>query len=242
MKARIKFTKTGPIKYIGHLDTMRYFQKALRRAAIPVTLSEGFSPHMLMSFASPLGVGKTSSGEYFDVDLKEEMTSREIVDRLNAQMVEGVEVLSAVKIGEKKADKGMTLVAGADYTVTIRADKLPSVMNLADDILQEKIRSFLEQPEIRILRKTKRKEEETDIRPWIYEFSYEGENRYHCLLSAGSVQNLKPDLVIKAFALYLGGDIEPADLLIHRNDIFADTGEDGKRNLVPLDALGEVIE
>ncbi|MEE1114778.1 MAG: TIGR03936 family radical SAM-associated protein, partial [Eubacterium sp.] len=94
MKARIKFTKTGPIKYIGHLDTMRYFQKALRRAAIPVTLSEGFSPHMLMSFASPLGVGKTSSGEYFDVDLKEEMTSREIVDRLNAQMVEGVEVLS----------------------------------------------------------------------------------------------------------------------------------------------------
>ena len=54
MKVRIKFEKTGVLKFIGHLDIMRCFQKALRRADIRVTLSAGFNPHMIMSFASPL--------------------------------------------------------------------------------------------------------------------------------------------------------------------------------------------
>ena len=86
------------MKFIGHLDVMRYFQKVLRRADIPVVLSEGFSPHMQMSFASPLGVGKTSSGEYFDVDLLEPVSSEELVRRMNEQMVEGMRVLSAKKV------------------------------------------------------------------------------------------------------------------------------------------------
>ena len=68
MKVRVKFEKTGPMKYIGHLDMMRFFQKAIRRAGIDVAYSEGFSPHMIMSFAYPLGVGMTSSGEYFDLE------------------------------------------------------------------------------------------------------------------------------------------------------------------------------
>ena len=68
MKVRIKFSKEGPVKFVGHLDTMRYFQKAVRRAALPAAFSGGYSPHMIMSFASPLGVGVESeeqrSGEW----------------------------------------------------------------------------------------------------------------------------------------------------------------------------------
>ena len=64
MKVRIKFTKEGPMKFVGHLDTMRYFQKAIRRAELPIAFSGGYSPHMIMSFAAPLGVGVTSTGEY----------------------------------------------------------------------------------------------------------------------------------------------------------------------------------
>ena len=55
MKVRIKFTKEGPMKFVGHLDTMRYFQKAVRRAELPIAFSGGYSPHMIMSFAAPLG-------------------------------------------------------------------------------------------------------------------------------------------------------------------------------------------
>ena len=71
MKVRIKFSKEGPVKFVGHLDTMRYFQKAIRRANLPVAFSGGYSPHMIMSFAQPLGVGVTSDGEYFDIEITE---------------------------------------------------------------------------------------------------------------------------------------------------------------------------
>ena len=67
MKIRIKFAKYGVMKFIGHLDVMRFFQKAIRRADIDIRYSEGFSPHPVMSFAAPLGVGMESIGEYFDI-------------------------------------------------------------------------------------------------------------------------------------------------------------------------------
>ncbi len=53
MKIRIKFEKQGVMKFIGHLDIMRYFQKVMRRAQVDIRYSEGFSPHQLMSFAAP---------------------------------------------------------------------------------------------------------------------------------------------------------------------------------------------
>lgn len=69
MRIRIKFKKYGAMKFIGHLDMMRYFQKAMRRAEIDICYSEGFSPHQIMSFAAPLGVGITSDGEYLDIEV-----------------------------------------------------------------------------------------------------------------------------------------------------------------------------
>ena len=57
MKIRVKFKKWGCMKFIGHLDMMRYFQKAVRRADIDIRYSEGYSAHQIMSFAAPLGVG-----------------------------------------------------------------------------------------------------------------------------------------------------------------------------------------
>ena len=88
------------MKFIGHLDVMRYFQKAMRRAEIPIAFTQGFSPHMIMSFANPLGVGLTSDGEYFDIELTGPVASKEAVRRLNEVMAEGMEVVSFVQIPE----------------------------------------------------------------------------------------------------------------------------------------------
>ena len=98
MKARIKFRKYGAMKFIGHLDIMRYFQKAMRRAEIPIAFTGGYSPHMIMSFANPLGVGVTSDGEYFDIELTERIASDQAVKQLNDAMVEGMEIVSFVEI------------------------------------------------------------------------------------------------------------------------------------------------
>ena len=69
MKLRMRFGKEGIVKFIGHLDIMRYFQKAFRRANVDITYSQGYHPHPCLSFASPLGVGLESRGEYLDMEV-----------------------------------------------------------------------------------------------------------------------------------------------------------------------------
>ena len=165
MKVRIKFTKEGPMKFVGHLDTMRYFQKAIRRAELPIAFSGGYSPHMIMSFAAPLGVGVTSTGEYFDMELTATIPTDEICQRLNSQMVDGIHVLSARQVEDGKASKAMSLVAAADYLVEFRPGKAPA------DGWQTRITEFLKQPEILVTKETKKGEKQVDIRPFIYKMN-----------------------------------------------------------------------
>lgn len=99
---------------------------------------------------------------------------------------------------------------------------------------------FFAQDEIVILRKTKRSEKEMDIKPWIYKLELQ-EDGVFMQLSSGSVHNLKPDLVMEAFAKYLGQELEPFALMIHREEVYADLGNEEQRRLVSLEDLGTVI-
>jgi radical SAM-linked protein len=235
LKVRIKFEKTGVMKYVGHLDMMRYFQKAIRRAGIDVAFSEGFSPHMIMSFAYPLGVGMTSSGEYFDLEINTPMSTAEMGRLFNSVMVEGVRVLSVRKIPDDKKSKGMSLVAAADYYVDFRPGMEPK------QDYKKLISAFMAQPSVVMLKKTKRSVEETDIRPMIYRFEAV-DQRLFMQLQSGSAKNLKPDLVMEAFYRYMGEEILPFAWMIHRQEIYADVGSEKKRKLVTLESLGEIIE
>ena len=234
MKARIKFRKNGVMKFIGHLDIMRYFQKAIRRAEIPIAFTSGYSPHMIMSFANPLGVGLTSDGEYFDIELTESIASKEAVRRLNEQMVDGMEIVSFVQIPDDKKSKGMSIVAGADYLSSVKNGSLPE--NLA-----EKLEAFYAQNEICVVKKTKKSEKEVDIRPMIYKLECR-DGKIYMRVAAGSVQNLKPELVTEAFVRYLGMDAEEVTFTHHRLETFAESeNTEGKMILDPLDALGTEI-
>ena len=242
MKARIKFRKYGVLKFIGHLDVMRYFQKVMRRAEIPIAFTGGFSPHMIMSFASPLGIGLSSDGEYFDIELIEPVESEDAVRRMNEACVEGIEVVSIRQIAEEKKMTGMTILAGADYLVSIKEEALP-------DGWQDQFRIFMEQSEIRIVKQTKRSEKEVDIRPMIWKWEIRGDKIY-LQVASGSVQNLKPDLVMEAFVRFLeergdyrgnGGTspLETGAFGYHRLEMYADMGENGERKLLTLESLGK---
>lgn len=234
MKARIKFRKNGVMKFIGHLDIMRYFQKAIRRAEIPIAFTSGYSPHMIMSFANPLGVGLTSDGEYFDIELTESIASKEAVRRLNEQMVDGMEIVSFVQIPDDKKSKGMSIVAGADYLSSVKNGSLP-------EDLAEKLEAFYAQNEICVVKKTKKSEKEVDIRPMIYKLECR-DGKIYMRVAAGSVQNLKPELVTEAFVRYLGMDAEEVTFTHHRLETFAESENmEGKMILVPLNALGTEI-
>ena len=114
MKIRIKFTKQGPVRFIGHLDVMRYFQKAMRRAEIDIAYTSGFSPHQIMTFAAPLGVGLESNGEYMDIECNSVTDSADMAERLNKVGVEGLKVLD-VKLLPDHAGNAMASGEAAGY-------------------------------------------------------------------------------------------------------------------------------
>ena len=233
MKARIKFRKNGVMKFIGHLDIMRYFQKAIRRAEIPIAFTSGYSPHMIMSFANPLGVGLTSDGEYLDIELTEPIDSKEAVARMNAVSVEGIEMVSMVQISEEKKASGMTITAASDYQVfLLESGKSSDVRRNIPSEWKESWEEFLSQEQILVWKKTKKSEKEVDIKPMIYGSEIKEEYLY-LYLATGSEQNLKPDLVMETFLKYIGQEDTP--LFYNRLDVYA-RDEAGK--LVPLEALG----
>ena len=229
MKARIKFRKYGVMKFIGHLDVMRFFQKAMRRADIPIAFTGGYSPHMIMSFANPLGVGLTSDGEYFDIELTEDINMEEAVSRLNQVMVEGMDVVNMVPISDDKKQTGMSIVAAADYLSSIKTGDFPGDW-------KEQISSFMEQPSIMVLKKPKKREKEVDIKPMIYQLEIRGESVY-MQVATGSVENLKPELVMQALCSYLNVDKDSVAFSHHRLEVYANVGTEEDKKFVSLDQV-----
>ena len=246
MKVRVKFRKYGIMRFIGHLDLMRYFQKAVRRADIDIKYSEGFSPHMIMSFASPLGVGLTSDGEYMDIELNSAISSAEGVERLNARMTEGVEVVSFREIPGEKSANAMAILAAADYEVGFRDSGELPVLFKDGSALGAAWDSFYAQESIPVVKKTKKGERELDIKPLIYGAECRG-NRIFMKLSAGSAQNVKPELVMEAFAAHAGVVIPKFALLVHRLEMYAVLPEEnqgdgsGGQRFISLEDLGRDI-
>lgn len=227
MKARIKFSKAGTMRFIGHLDLMRYFQKAFRRAELAIAYTEGFSPHPIMSFASPLGLGITSEGEYLDIQVTEELSPKEMTARMNAQMNEEIRVLSYTPLTDG-AKTSMAVFDSASYLVCHR-EGYPEIPAFA-----EAMQRFLEQDTIMVTKKTKRSEKEMDIRPFIFKAEYDfteydreivmGAPMVMLHLQAGSVTNIKPELVMEAFCRFTGQEYNPYAWQIHRLDMFGPGG------------------
>lgn len=236
MKIRIKFAKRGNMKFIGHLDIMRYFQKAMRRAGVDIVYSEGFSPHQKMSFAAPLGVGILSEGEYLDIEVHSSKSSLEMLSALNAVMVEGMEVLS-YKLLPDSAGKAMALVAAADYALDFRDGYEPESFAAFSEAFLE----FMNRPEITVTKKTKKGERTLDLKPLIYDAFISGQT-IHLSLCTGSTDNIKPELVMEAFYHSLNKELPEFAFQITRLEVYADIGSDGERKLIPLNEFGQDIE
>lgn len=237
MKVRVKFSKFGPVRFLGHLDTMRYFQKAVRRAGIPIAFSDGFRPHMIMSFAAPLGVGITSDAEYFDMELSEEraisLDSQELVHRFNAVMADGFRVTSVRELPEGKKYNAMSLTAAADYQISFAGAGYPE--NWA-----AQMEGFFSQPSILAEKKTKKGMKTTDIKPGIYSIQAEPD-RYSLRLAASSANYVKPKMVMEAFAAYLGIDFALHDYAVHKVEVYTNKGTETHPRFVPLEELGKDI-
>lgn len=232
LKVRIKYTKSGNLKFIGHLDVMRFFQKAVKRAGFDIAYSNGYSPHQLMSFAAPLALGVTSEGEYFDAEFNSLISSEEFVQRFNEQMVDGMAVNDVILLPDN-AKNSMSIVAGSDYEISI----LDSVSNDIMEQILSKTTQLLDMPVIEVLRKTKKSEKIQDIKAGIYKLEVRNDKIY-TLLATGSEYNLKPDLVVQAICKEIGFEYKRFDFAIHRIETYM-KNEEG--NLVSLLESGKHI-
>lgn len=249
MKIRIKFRKTGIMKFIGHLDVMRYFQKAIRRADVEICYSGGFSPHQIMSFAAPLGVGITSNGEYVDIEVHSTGTTAEMLERLNAVMAEGFEI-AEYKLLPDTAANAMSSVVAADYTLTFRPGYEPEEESAEEWF--KKLTAFFDQPQVMVLKKTKKGEKEMDLKPLIYDLGViagndAAQSQLFMKISTGSASNIKPELLLDAYYEALGKERSPFAFMVQREEVYADQAseherEQGIHSFIPLGALGQDIE
>lgn len=231
IKVRIKFSKHGALKYIGHLDIMRYFQKVFRRADIDIAYTEGFSPHQVMSFAAPLGVGLESDGEYMDVELNSLVDTEDVRKRMNEHMAEGMEVLSVVVLPEKSGS-AMAAVAAAGYYIAFRDDFEPP------EGWREAIKEFLKADQILVEKQTKKSVLQVDLKPSIYDFrlsSYQGKKCLYLMVNASSAGNIKPAMVMEALFNRLGISFDASEMSVTREDTYRNRGTEEEPVFVPMD-------
>lgn len=235
MKVRVKFKKHGAIRFIGHLDVMRFFQKCIRRAGLDIAYSGGYSPHQIMSFAHPLGVGMESNGEYMDIELHTVTNSEDMVKRMNEASVDGIEIVSIKELPEG-AGNAMASVAAASYTVRFREGKEPK-LNIADKIID-----FMSQPQILITKETKKNILEVDLKPGIYEFKANEDGSLYLFVDASSGGNIKPVAVIEALLNMYGEAIQENACLVTREETYLNLSKDeSKPEFASLDAIGRDI-
>ena len=218
IKLRVKFSKYGLMKYIGHLDCMRYFQKLIRRTGVDIAYSGGFSPHQIMSFAQPLGVGVESEGEYMDIEVRTAEGSKQLIERLNSNRAEGIEIMDVVKLPEK-CGNAMASVAIADYLVSFRKERKPSFD------LGNAIAKFNSLKEAVIEKKTKKGSREINLKEFVYKLELRENDKIFMRLCAGSGTNIKPELVLSAICkMNALDDFDEDDVFIRRLELYDEKG------------------
>lgn len=208
---RIKFSKLDRMKFIGHLDLQTLFQRAVKRARLPILYSQGFNPHQIMSFALPLPLGTSSYSEYVEIGLAKEIDAEVIVSALNNTLPQGIKVVSAkyLKEGEKNAAAS---VAAAMYEIAF-----PENICISNEMVQ----NILNKSEIIMEKKSKGVTKQVNVRPLIYDISLtQNINCIQCTVCAGSSQNLKPDIIAKLLYLEINAEFLPNKIKYFRKSLF----------------------
>lgn len=209
MKYIIEFSKSEDVKYVSHLDVIRMFNRTMRRCDLPMSYSQGFNPHSLMTFAHPLGVGISSKCELVKIAFETEIEN--LTDILNTGFPPGFKALNYSVTEEKSPFKNLKY---ADYHIKITGK------------IDVNIENVFKQSDIIMEKKTKSGIKETDILPFINSYKtidktseiFEFESRLKC-----GEENLKPELLINALEKY--SETEVDDFFICRNALLDESGE-----------------
>ena len=204
----LQFQKGDIVRHLGLLDLQRTMQRALRRSGLPIAYSKGFSPHIVMSFASALSSGIPGDTELLDVGLADETTEEACLTAMNRVLPPSLAV-SRVRLVDDRYPKLGAALQQAQYRITLRGGGTMAVAGAID--------GFLAQEEIMALRKTKKSETMVNIRPMIHELTaaYDETQDSAVLIARVSfveAATLKPDLLMESLCAFAGAQPERCEI------------------------------
>lgn len=201
-EVRLRFSKTGRLKYISHLDINRAMSRALKRAQIPLWYTEGFNPHPYMSFSLPLSLGVESLCESVDLRIIGDITNDEIKNRLNNVLPQDIKIVDVYDDFRDNSE-----IVYSDYVYKFEFKD--------NETAFEKIKNVLSSDEIIALKKgkqgRKRVMKETNIKSFIDKYSISIRNDVIVLnirLLAGPEKNLNPSLLFDTIIRLIDMDFE----------------------------------
>lgn len=193
MKKRLFFNKYDEMKYISHLDLLRVMDRLLRRSGVPIKYSQGFHPRPKISLGNPISLGTEAFNEPMDIELKEDMTNQELLDKLNSKELLGFEFIKVIDID------GKTSIV-QDYK-----DMKFEIAGLGSSIGE--FIKFISQEEIILTKEKRGKVTSKNLKPRIKEYKVEGDKLILILESMSPNSLLKlcgikiEELEIKKFGM-----------------------------------------
>ncbi len=178
MKKRLFFNKYEEMKYISHLDLLRFMDRILRKSGIPVKYSQGFHPRPKISLGNPISLGTDAFNEAMDIELREDMTNEELFKRLNNKCVIGFEFTKVMDID------GKTSIAEEYKEMKFEIQGPGSSL--------EKIENLLGQDEIILTKEKKGKIESKDLKPRIKKYEIDKENNKITMI----LENMSPNSLL----------------------------------------------
>jgi len=192
-RLRVTFAKGQEIKYISHLDLMRLWERAMRRASIPLLYSQGYNPRPKISIAFPLAVGITGEREIMDVTLESPMAPLDFATSVRRQLPAGASLLEVEEVYPTLPPL-QTQVRAAEYLATVDDGE-------SAEQIQTRIDSLLGSEQLPRQRRDKR----YDLRPLIEDLRLKSKAESQCILSmtltAGEGGTGRPDEVLDALGL-----------------------------------------
>lgn len=193
---RFKFERKEKLRFISHLDQQRLFQRAFRRAGMPLAYSGGFNPHPRLSFALAMSVGMLSDCEYGDIVLEKDMDLKDFVRNLNSALPEGIQILEARKLPPRTPSLTASLQSST-YRLQVALSETISCQEIAEIFDQ-----YLSRAEIIVEKRNKKgKYVPKNIRPYIEDLKVieilQNKAVLEMTLKYIEQQSVKPELVLE---------------------------------------------
>lgn len=231
---RVEYAVYNEAVFLSHLEMVRSFERAFRRAEIPIAFSEGFNPHLKLSIAAPLPVGIGGEHEYLEVELQTKLKGEEFKEKVNEVLPEGMKIIN-VRYIATPVKPLMAVINAASYHVELDAEKVDQ------NKLRDSIKDFLGEESVIVTRHTQKGTKPIDVRKGAYELKTSFsvlDIDLEMLLAMGNDGNIRPEEVVRA--LFAGIDEDYSDAIVHikRTGLFI--YRDGKR-LLPLNFGSEEL-